>query len=152
MRTYPERPFQFCNRTVRDRISARDSCQWHCVLLTLLQVTFTRLAQAPMEARHGGLLCRWQVKYFEAKTSLTGREEKLAEVSELIEKNLILVGCTAIEDKLQEGVPECIEHLANAGIRIWILTGDKQVSLTLHHTACCLASCANCLEHYPHAA
>lgn len=74
--------------------------------------------------------CRWQLKYFEAKTCLTGREEKLAEVSELIEKNLILVGCTAIEDKLQEGVPECIEHLANAGIRIWVLTGDKQVRLT----------------------
>lgn len=73
--------------------------------------------------------CRWQLKYFEAKTCLTGRDEKLAEVSELIEKNLILVGCTAIEDKLQEGVPECIEHLANAGIRIWVLTGDKQVRL-----------------------
>ena len=70
---------------------------------------------------------RWQLKYFEAKTCLSGRDEKLAEVSELIERNLILVGCTAIEDKLQEGVPECIEHLANAGIRIWVLTGDKQV-------------------------
>ncbi|KAK9864093.1 hypothetical protein WJX84_000818 [Apatococcus fuscideae] len=80
----------------------------------------------------------WQVKYFAAKTSLTGREEKLAEVSELIEKNLILVGCTAIEDKLQEGVPECIEHLANAGIRIWILTGDKQETAINIGFACSL--------------
>ena len=39
---------------------------------------------------------------------------------------LQLLGCTAIEDKLQEGVPEAIERLAAAGIRIWVLTGDKQ--------------------------
>ncbi|KAK9844803.1 hypothetical protein WJX74_007043 [Apatococcus lobatus] len=80
----------------------------------------------------------WQLKYFEAKTCLTGRDEKLAEVSELIERNLILVGCTAIEDKLQEGVPECIEHLANAGIRIWILTGDKQETAINIGFACSL--------------
>ena len=36
----------------------------------------------------------------------------------------------AIEDKLQDGVPQCIERLAAAGIRIWVLTGDKQVLLT----------------------
>lgn len=47
------------------------------------------------------------------------------QVAELIEKDLILIGCTAIEDKLQEGVPNCIEMLARAGIKIWVLTGDK---------------------------
>jgi phospholipid-transporting ATPase len=36
-----------------------------------------------------------------------------------------LIGCTAIEDKLQEGVPACIETLSAAGIKIWVLTGDK---------------------------
>ncbi len=71
--------------------------------------------------------CRWQQKYFEAKTALEGREEKLAAVGDLIERELLLLGCTAIEDKLQAGVPEAIERLANAGIRIWVLTGDKQV-------------------------
>lgn len=71
--------------------------------------------------------CRWQEKYFEAKTSLSGRDEKVAAVGDLIERNLLLLGCTAIEDRLQEGVPEAIERLANAGIRIWVLTGDKQV-------------------------
>lgn len=73
---------------------------------------------------------RWQEKYFEAKTALAGRDEKLAAVGDLIERELLLLGCTAIEDKLQAGVPEAIERLANAGIRIWVLTGDKQV---LHH-------------------
>lgn len=38
---------------------------------------------------------------------------------------LILIGCTAIEDKLQDGVPACIETLSQAGIKIWVLTGDK---------------------------
>lgn len=47
------------------------------------------------------------------------------QVAELIEKDLNLIGCTAIEDKLQEGVPACIETLARAGIKIWVLTGDK---------------------------
>lgn len=47
------------------------------------------------------------------------------QVGEIIEKNLILIGCSAIEDKLQEGVPSCIETLSKAGIKIWVLTGDK---------------------------
>lgn len=46
-------------------------------------------------------------------------------MAELIENDLILIGSTAIEDKLQEGVPSCIETLAKAGIKIWVLTGDK---------------------------
>ena len=53
------------------------------------------------------------------------RDEKVAEVYEEIEKDLILLGATAIEDKLQDGVPQCIERLTQAGIKIWVLTGDK---------------------------
>jgi phospholipid-transporting ATPase len=67
----------------------------------------------------------WNEKFIQAKSSLRDREKKLDEVAELIESDLILIGCTAIEDKLQEGVPECIETLARAGIKIWVLTGDK---------------------------
>ncbi|KAK9829125.1 hypothetical protein WJX72_004020 [[Myrmecia] bisecta] len=80
----------------------------------------------------------WQEKYFEAKTALHDRDEKLAAVSELIERQLVLLGCTAIEDKLQKGVPECIERLANAGIRIWVLTGDKQETAINIGFACSL--------------
>jgi phospholipid-transporting ATPase len=46
--------------------------------------------------------------------------------AELIEKNLILLGATAIEDKLQDGVPDTIHTLATAGIKLWVLTGDRQ--------------------------
>ncbi|KAH7515836.1 hypothetical protein FEM48_Zijuj10G0068500 [Ziziphus jujuba var. spinosa] len=67
----------------------------------------------------------WNEKFIQAKSSLRDREKKLDEVAELIEQDLILIGCTAIEDKLQEGVPTCIETLARAGIKIWVLTGDK---------------------------
>lgn len=68
---------------------------------------------------------RWNEKFIQAKSSLRDREQKLDEVAELIEKDLTLIGSTAIEDKLQEGVPACIETLARAGIKIWVLTGDK---------------------------
>jgi magnesium-transporting ATPase (P-type) len=47
-------------------------------------------------------------------------------VYEQIETDLILVGATAIEDKLQEGVPQTIASLKKAAIKIWVITGDKQ--------------------------
>jgi phospholipid-translocating ATPase len=39
---------------------------------------------------------------------------------------LVETGITAIEDRLQDGVPECVEDLIDAGINIWVLTGDKE--------------------------
>ena len=44
---------------------------------------------------------------------------------DIIEKNLTLLGGTAVEDKLQDNVPETIKELRAAGIKIWVLTGDK---------------------------
>ena len=58
--------------------------------------------------------------------SLENREERLSEVYEEIEVGMSLIGATAIEDKLQDGVPEAIANLGRAGIKIWVLTGDKQ--------------------------
>lgn len=68
---------------------------------------------------------KWNRKYQEAKCSLQGRTEKIEEVANEIEKNLELVGATAIEDKLQDEVPETIASLMLAGIKVWMLTGDK---------------------------
>jgi len=56
---------------------------------------------------------------------LEDREEKIDHVSSEIEENLQLLGATAIEDKLQDGVPETIADLKRAGIKVWVLTGDK---------------------------
>ncbi|XP_036424325.1 probable phospholipid-transporting ATPase IA isoform X6 [Colossoma macropomum] len=69
---------------------------------------------------------QWQEVHHRACTSLQNRALKLEESYELIEKNLQLLGATAIEDKLQDRVPETIETLMKADIKIWILTGDKQ--------------------------
>ncbi|XP_043706118.1 phospholipid-transporting ATPase 3-like isoform X2 [Telopea speciosissima] len=80
----------------------------------------------------------WNEKFIQAKSSLRDREKKLDEVAELIEKDLILIGCTAIEDKLQEGVPTCIETLSRAGIKIWVLTGDKMETAINIAYACSL--------------
>ncbi|ODV92113.1 hypothetical protein CANCADRAFT_22881 [Tortispora caseinolytica NRRL Y-17796] len=69
---------------------------------------------------------RWAAVYDEAATAMTDRQEKLEAAAELIEKDLCLLGATAIEDKLQDGVPDTIHNLQQAGIRIWVLTGDRQ--------------------------
>uniref|UniRef100_A0A8C2XQ37 Phospholipid-transporting ATPase n=1 Tax=Cyclopterus lumpus TaxID=8103 RepID=A0A8C2XQ37_CYCLU len=68
----------------------------------------------------------WKRRHHEVSTSLDGREGKLDELYEEIEKDLLLLGATAVEDKLQDGVPQTIELLSKAHIKIWVLTGDKQ--------------------------
>ena len=60
----------------------------------------------------------------EAATSLEKRSEKVDLVSNDIETELQLLGCTAIEDRLQDYVPETIEYLRKAGMHIWMITGN----------------------------
>jgi len=67
----------------------------------------------------------WFKEYEAAASAILHREEKLEEISEKIEDDLILMGGTAIEDRLQDGVPESIALLGEAGIKLWVLTGDK---------------------------
>ncbi|ANZ77708.1 BA75_05205T0 [Komagataella pastoris] len=67
----------------------------------------------------------WAIRHDEAAASITDREERLEECADSIERELILLGGTAIEDRLQDGVPDAIELLGQAGIKLWVLTGDK---------------------------
>jgi magnesium-transporting ATPase (P-type) len=67
----------------------------------------------------------WNGKYQQALIATSNREEKVAEVSEEIETDFYLIGSTAIEDKLQDDVADTIEFLKDAGIKVWVLTGDK---------------------------
>ncbi|KAJ6853826.1 putative phospholipid-transporting ATPase 4 [Iris pallida] len=68
----------------------------------------------------------WNIEFLKAKTTIgPDREMQLEAVADMIEKDLVLVGATAVEDKLQKGVPQCIDKLAQAGLKIWVLTGDK---------------------------
>ncbi|EMP36403.1 Putative phospholipid-transporting ATPase IB [Chelonia mydas] len=83
----------------------------------------------------------WLNVYNEASTVLKDRTQKMEECYEIIEKDLLLLGATAIEDRLQAGVPETIATLMKAEIKIWILTGDKQetaLNIAAAWTCCAL--------------
>lgn len=67
----------------------------------------------------------WRKEHDKAATALQDREDKLEEVASKIEQELSLLGGTAIEDRLQDGVPDTIALLGQAGIKLWVLTGDK---------------------------
>lgn len=67
----------------------------------------------------------WNTKYQAAVNTVEGRESSLQKAASLIEKDLKLLGITGVEDRLQDQVPETIECLRDAGIKIWMLTGDK---------------------------
>ena len=69
----------------------------------------------------------WQQVFEKAATTVGGnRAEELDKAAEIIEHDLQLLGATAIEDRLQDGVPETIHTLQTAGIKVWVLTGDRQ--------------------------
>ena len=67
----------------------------------------------------------WAKIYDKATAAVADREMEIEKACEMVEHSLTIVGATALEDKLQEGVPESIEMLHRAGIKLWILTGDK---------------------------
>ena len=67
----------------------------------------------------------WNIEFAAAANSLESREEKLDKCAEMLEKDFELIGSTAIEDKLQDGVPETIAKIRETGIKLWVLTGDK---------------------------
>src|SRR5271155_1041043 len=77
----------------------------------------------------------WRKIYNEATTSLVNRQEKIEQAGDLIEVDLEISGATAIEDKLQEGVPEAIDKLRRANIKLWMLTGDKrETAINIGHS------------------
>ncbi|QIW95470.1 hypothetical protein AMS68_000988 [Peltaster fructicola] len=78
----------------------------------------------------------WQKRYRDASTSLKDRQSHIETVAEELEQSMSLLGATAIEDKLQTGVPETIEKLRRARIRVWMLTGDKrETAINIAHSA-----------------
>lgn len=85
----------------------------------------------------------WIMDYQKARGIFdASKEEKLREVVARLETNLTVAGLTAVEDRLQDGVPEAIKTVKEAGSRVWVLTGDKT------ETAVNIAySCALFTEH-----
>ncbi|XP_015123681.1 phospholipid-transporting ATPase ID isoform X2 [Diachasma alloeum] len=68
----------------------------------------------------------WKQRHMDAVLSGEDKDDRLDAIYEEIEKDMTLLGATAIEDKLQDGVPQTIANLSLAGIKLWVLTGDKQ--------------------------
>ena len=66
----------------------------------------------------------WNRVYQEAERDINRKEEMTAKAAEQIERHLTLVGATAIEDKLQDGVGQTIANLSTAGIKIWVSIGQ----------------------------
>jgi phospholipid-translocating ATPase len=78
----------------------------------------------------------WKKEYHSATTSLVDRQAKIEAAAEIIEQDFDLAGATAIEDKLQEGVPDTIDKLRRANIHVWMLTGDKrETAINIAHSA-----------------
>ncbi|KAK3308501.1 uncharacterized protein B0T15DRAFT_550595 [Chaetomium strumarium] len=79
---------------------------------------------------------KWKAIYHQATTSLVKRQERIEDAAELIERDFDLAGATAIEDKLQQGVPETIDKLRRANVKVWMLTGDKrETAINVAHSA-----------------
>uniref|UniRef100_H2UJQ6 Phospholipid-transporting ATPase n=1 Tax=Takifugu rubripes TaxID=31033 RepID=H2UJQ6_TAKRU len=85
--------------------------------LRTLCVAYRRLSQTEYEEACHHLT--------EAKLALQDREQKLAQAYDVIERDFVLLGATAVEDRLQEKAADTIESLHKAGMKVWVLTGDK---------------------------
>ncbi|GLD94843.1 hypothetical protein PINS_up003468 [Pythium insidiosum] len=88
---------------------------------------------------------KWKIRFDDAQGNVAeidkrkdGKPNAIDDLMEEIEENLELIGATAIEDKLQDGVPKCLEHLTKAGIKVWMLTGDKEETAINIGYACSL--------------
>uniref|UniRef100_A0A672TS68 Phospholipid-transporting ATPase n=1 Tax=Strigops habroptila TaxID=2489341 RepID=A0A672TS68_STRHB len=75
----------------------------------------------------------FESRYNQAKLSIHDRNLKVAAVVESLEREMELLCLTGVEDQLQADVRPTLEMLRNAGIKIWMLTGDKL------ETATCIA-------------
>uniref|UniRef100_A0A158QD87 Phospholipid-transporting ATPase n=1 Tax=Hymenolepis diminuta TaxID=6216 RepID=A0A158QD87_HYMDI len=73
---------------------------------------------------------KWSAQWTAADNDYTNAEELKYKLMEDIEVNLELLGATGIEDSLQDGVPDTISALREAGMKVWVLTGDKEETAT----------------------
>ncbi|XP_046454878.1 phospholipid-transporting ATPase IF-like [Daphnia pulex] len=75
------------------------------------------------------------VQLDKARQALSNREEEVSKVCDIIESEMTLLGATGVEDQLQDGVPETLESLRAAGIKVWVLTGDKlETAVNIAHS------------------
>ncbi|PAA78476.1 hypothetical protein BOX15_Mlig016842g2 [Macrostomum lignano] len=82
----------------------------------------------------------WSARYEQAGLAVRDREQRLEQVRQQLDSGLELLCVTGVEDRLADGVRRCLETLRDAGVRVWMLTGDRL------ETACCIARSARLVE------
>ena len=78
----------------------------------------------------------WNERFQSALGKIVDRDTRVERIQSEIEQGMSLIGSTAIEDKLQEDVPETITAMKQAGIKVWVLTGDKVETAINIGTSC----------------
>ena len=73
---------------------------------------------------------KWEQEYEEASASMINRKENMAAVVSKLENNMEFLCVTGVEDLLQDEVYNTIDNLRSAGMKIWMLTGDKVETAT----------------------
>ncbi len=131
----PENAAYHANETIRPEMKVKENedSEWDTDQLLGIQSHLGEFASEGLRTLVLGVRFltdaesdEWLSIYHKASSSLKNRDFKLRDAAMTIEKNLHIVGATAVEDKLQTGVPETIATLSKAGIKLWVLTGDKR--------------------------
>ncbi|GET87004.1 phospholipid-transporting ATPase 1-like protein [Leishmania tarentolae] len=128
---------------VRPQLSCAPEVQAHMenVESPLTEMSFTGLRTLLLCAKDITRLQfdPWFEKFVEAGKTLRNRSANIDNVCLEMEQDMRLIGATAIEDKLQDEVPETLSFFLNAGVMIWMLTGDKRetaVTIAATSTLC----------------
>eukprot|EP00287_Rhodomonas_sp_CCMP768_P004664 CAMPEP_0196723520 /NCGR_PEP_ID=MMETSP1091-20130531/5625_1 /TAXON_ID=302021 /ORGANISM="Rhodomonas sp., Strain CCMP768" /LENGTH=590 /DNA_ID=CAMNT_0042065465 /DNA_START=1 /DNA_END=1774 /DNA_ORIENTATION=- len=75
-------------------------------------------------------------QHHRASTTITGRDKAMDDVYATMERDLLCVGVTCVEDKLQDEVPDTVQYLLRAKMHVWILTGDKlETAINIAHSS-----------------
>uniref|UniRef100_A0A8C4MWU3 Phospholipid-transporting ATPase n=1 Tax=Equus asinus asinus TaxID=83772 RepID=A0A8C4MWU3_EQUAS len=113
-----------------ERLRKKGVMEWTTedILASLAEQTLRTLCLAYKEVDKDAYE-QWHQRHQEASLLLQNRAHALHQLYEEMEQNLQLLGATAIEDRLQDGVPETIQCLKQGNIKVWVLTGDKQGAL-----------------------
>ncbi|CAA6666143.1 unnamed protein product [Spirodela intermedia] len=119
------------NGRIYEEETCKHLCEYGEAGLRTLALAYRKLEESEYSA--------WNTEFLKVKTTIGPERDALLEnMADLMERDLILVGATAVEDKLQKGVAQCIDKLAQAGLKIWVLTGDKMETAINIGFACSL--------------
>ena len=99
-------------------------------IATKLSETGLRVLLITMKILDKSEFNEWRMNYEEGLKTIPEEEKNTYKNTNLknIEKDMILIGCTAVEDRLQDEVPDVIKEIQDAGINFWVLNGDNLAS------------------------